>query len=368
MEKLNSEIITEETQESVEETYKSGSMQYMDSREVAQIVEKEHKNLLRDITRYCKELNQLRFEPIEFFMESTYKDSKGRMYKCYLVTRKGCEFIAHKLTGIKGTKFTATYLERLGGQEMTLREQKIEKCEETITTLEIAEMMGVEHWQILRKLEGQEKNGKHIKGYVEILNDNEIVVVNYFIKSSYTDSKGEQRPCYLVTKLGCDFLANKFTGEKGVIFTAKYVKRFHEMEDTIKGSELAQIGELTRQLEEVRNLVQDLRNEQRENQKILVNPFNPGKSIVEGRLRNLNIKVSEVSSRYGLDRKKTLHYLYQTIEQDLGVSIDEYLQVYRDENKDDTISTLQVVSANTKFYNKALELIKNAIERKKVFG
>ena len=34
--------------------------------------------------------------------------------------------------------------------------------------------------------------------------------------------------------MGCDFLANKFTGEKGIIFTAKYVKRFNDMEGTIQ--------------------------------------------------------------------------------------------------------------------------------------
>lgn len=103
----------------------------------------------------------------------------------------------------------------------------------TITTLEIAEMMETEHWKILRKLEGQEKEGRHIKGYIEILNDNNIVVVDYFDKTSYIDAKGEERPCYNVTRLGCDFLANKFTGEKGVIFTARYVKRFAEMEKEI---------------------------------------------------------------------------------------------------------------------------------------
>lgn len=102
--------------------------------------------------------------------------------------------------------------------------------EKTITTMEIAEMMEVEHWQILRKLDGT-KDGK---GIIQILNDNKIVVADYFIQSSYVDSKGEKRPCYNVTKLGCDFLANKFTGEKGVLFTAKYVKRFNEMEQSIK--------------------------------------------------------------------------------------------------------------------------------------
>lgn len=100
----------------------------------------------------------------------------------------------------------------------------------TITTMEIADMIGVKHWQIIRKLEGNNDR----KGYVDILNDNQMVVVDYFIKSSYIDVKGETRPCYLVTKLGCDFLANKFTGEKGVLFTARYVKRFDEMEQALK--------------------------------------------------------------------------------------------------------------------------------------
>ncbi|HBF2100927.1 TPA: phage regulatory protein/antirepressor Ant, partial [Clostridioides difficile] len=86
------------------------------------------------------------------------------------------------------------------------------------------------HWEVLRKLEGTEKT----KGIIDILNDNNFVVVDYFIKSTYLDSKNESRPCYNVTKLGCDFLANKFTGEKGIIFTARYVRRFNEMERVLK--------------------------------------------------------------------------------------------------------------------------------------
>ena len=114
------------------------------------------------------------------------------------------------------------------------RKENIEKNTKTISTLEVAEMMEVEHWKILRKLDGQEKDGKHIKGYIEILGDNEIVVTDYFIKSTYLSSQNKEMPCYKVTKMGCEFLANKFTGEKGVIFTAKFVKRFHEMEEIIR--------------------------------------------------------------------------------------------------------------------------------------
>lgn len=104
----------------------------------------------------------------------------------------------------------------------------------TITTLEIAEMMETEHWKVLRKLDGQEKGGNHVKGYIEVLADNEIVVSDFFIKSTYRDTSGKECKCYEVTKLGCDFLANKFTGEKGILFTARYVKRFREMENQIQ--------------------------------------------------------------------------------------------------------------------------------------
>lgn len=33
-------------------------------------------------------------------------------------------------------------------------------------------------------------------------------------------------------------VANKMTGPKGVIFTAKYIDRFHEYEDRLKAQEL----------------------------------------------------------------------------------------------------------------------------------
>lgn len=102
--------------------------------------------------------------------------------------------------------------------------------EKTISTLEIAEMMETEHSKIIRKLEG----GKDRKGFLQILTEAQMGVSDYFISSTYRDSSGKENKCYNVTKLGCDFLANKFTGEKGVIFSARYVKRFSEMEKQLK--------------------------------------------------------------------------------------------------------------------------------------
>lgn len=99
----------------------------------------------------------------------------------------------------------------------------------TINSLEIAEMLGIEHWMLLRKLEGTQQK----PGIIKILGDHNFVVTDYFIKDTYVTSQNKEMPCYQFTRLGCDFIANKFTGEKGVLFTAAYVKRFYEMEHAV---------------------------------------------------------------------------------------------------------------------------------------
>lgn len=107
--------------------------QTLTSLEVAEMVEKEHKNLLRDIKRYCKQMKQanddladdrvgLKIEPVDFFIESTYIDGKGEERPCYKVTKKGCEFIAHKTTGTKGTAFTARYINRFHSIEQAIQQ------------------------------------------------------------------------------------------------------------------------------------------------------------------------------------------------------------------------------------------------------
>ena len=91
--------------------------QTLDSREVAEMVGKEHKNLMRDVRFYVEELGQLKIEPSDFFKESTYQNSQNKTMPCYDITKKGCEFIAHKLTGQKGTEFTARYINRFHEME-----------------------------------------------------------------------------------------------------------------------------------------------------------------------------------------------------------------------------------------------------------
>lgn len=96
---------------------------YIDSREVAEMVEKEHNKLLRDIRVYITQLDASKVGHTDFFTESQYTDKSNRQKPCYLVTKKGCEFIAHKLTGIKGTEFTAKYINRFHEMEDVIQTQ-----------------------------------------------------------------------------------------------------------------------------------------------------------------------------------------------------------------------------------------------------
>lgn len=82
------------------------------SMEVAIMVGKDHNKLTRDIRRYINQLGEAKIGHSDFFQESTYISEQNKELPCFNVTRKGCEFIANKLTGQKGTEFTARYVNR----------------------------------------------------------------------------------------------------------------------------------------------------------------------------------------------------------------------------------------------------------------
>lgn len=60
--------------------------QTIDSREVAEMVGKDHKYLMRDIRNYSADITSAKISPVGFFEESTYKDAKGETRPCYRYT------------------------------------------------------------------------------------------------------------------------------------------------------------------------------------------------------------------------------------------------------------------------------------------
>ena len=99
-----------------------------------------------------------------------------------------------------------------------------------IDSREVAEMMGKTHSKLLRDIEGDKS---HV-GIIEVLTKAQMGLSKYFIEDVYKDKSGKENKCYQCTKMGCEILANKMTGEKGILFTAKYVERFNQMEEELK--------------------------------------------------------------------------------------------------------------------------------------
>ena len=90
---------------------------------------------------------------------------------------------------------------------------------------EVAKMIGKDHAHLMRDIDG----------YISVLGQSKIGFSDFFVKSTYRSSQNKELPCYNITKKGCEFVANKLTGNKGITFTAIYVNAFHAMEDKLSG-------------------------------------------------------------------------------------------------------------------------------------
>lgn len=268
MEELKNEVMEQEVVQ--EEPYKSGSVHYIDSRDVAEMVEKKHCDLMRDIRRYIAQMGKRNIAFSDFFIESSYRvEGQSKIYPCFMVTEKGCEFIAHKMTSEKGTAFTVAYIDRFH------------------------EMKGA--------LEGQ--------GEWDTFFD---VMKEYMIQQSKRDQQQAK-------------------------FNQMVMERFEKMESRGIGISSG-------------------------------NPFSIQQDVIDQRMRTLNDLTDQVADLCHMDRKKVLHYLYKTLQEDLGVTLNPYLVVMKSEGGDESICSLHVIASVDRFYKKAVEMNQDVIERKKIFG
>ena len=98
------------------------------------------------------------------------------------------------------------------------------KLEQTIASVEVADMVDMRHADVIRKIE-------IMIGY---MTERNIALSEFFTLSSYKDVTGRSNKQYLLTKKGCELFANKLTDEKGTLFSIAYVDRFNQMENTLK--------------------------------------------------------------------------------------------------------------------------------------
>lgn len=141
------------------------------SLEVAEMMEKRHDNLVRDIQKYSKYIEESNNElGVRKNAQSSKEDESGQLN--FEQSSKGEKSNALKIEGIKNNKL------------------KIERIPDGFINLD-------EFWK----------------------------------ESTYIDQRSREKTCYNITKKGCEFIAHKCTGKKGVVFTARYINKFHELEE-----------------------------------------------------------------------------------------------------------------------------------------
>lgn len=155
--------------------------------------------------------------------------------------------------------------------------------QQTIDSRLVAEALDMQHKNLLQK----------IRGYEDILEGSKFSSRQFFIPSSYLSKQNKELSCYMLTKKGCEMVANKMTGEKGVIFTAMYVDAFNTMEqesrlpttDPMKALEL--MFQATKQTSESVNKVETRVTNLEENAFLTPSEYNLVSTRVNERVRHI---------------------------------------------------------------------------------
>ena len=108
--------------------------------------------------------------------------------------------------------------------------------EQRMTSLEIAQLSGKQHKDVLKAIRNMESAWEKVNG-------------RNFALVDYKDQKGELRPCYLLSKTECLYIATKFNDEA----RAKLVIRWQELEE----ERLMEMQQPKQEIQEIRLLACD---------------------------------------------------------------------------------------------------------------
>lgn len=147
--------------------------------------------------------------------------------------------------------------------------------EQRMTSLEIAEMTGKNHFDLMRAIRKMEDAWEKVNGCNFALVD-------------YRDAKGESRPCYSLTKTECLYIATKFNDEA----RARLVLRWEQLE-----KERIQQGA-------VRHLLVSDADVMTEAERIVTNTLVNSHRNADG-----CITMKEIAAQYGMDVKDMNSFL-----------------------------------------------------------
>lgn len=170
-----------------------------------------------------------------------------------------------------------------------------------VDSRDVAEMVKKDHAHLLRD----------IRSYLSVLGKSNFGLADFFIESYYNDSQGKPRPHFFLTKKGCDMVANKLTGEKGIIFTATYVTKFEEMEKKLKVKVPQSLPEALRLAADLaeKNEQLKLQNAQKEQ---VINELQPKATYYDLVLQNKSLlSISKIAKDFGLSAMKLNKILHE---------------------------------------------------------
>ena len=212
---------------------------------------------------------------------------------------------------------------------------------DVVDSREVAKLVDVRHADLLEK----------IGGYIRHLTNGKFRSLDFFIPSTYQDSKGETRPCYLLTKKGCDMVANKMTGEKGVLFTAAYVTAFERMQEQMALTLPKDYPSALRALAdaEEKRLALVAENEA---QKQVIAEFEPIRQYMDEILSSTGtLATSQIAADYGMSARKLNRILHEegiqrnvngqwilyTKHMNQGYTKSKTIQITRSDGRPDTV-------------------------------
>ncbi|WP_241264920.1 Rha family transcriptional regulator [Bacillus velezensis] len=201
-----------------------------------------------------------------------------------------------------------------------------------VDSREVKDMLNMRHADLLEKIDG----------YIQILENGKLRSLDFFIENSYTVD-GNKRPYkyYLLTRKGCDMVANKMNGTKGVLFTAHYVTRFEEMEKELlqPKTELEVLAATVNNMVQQEKRITVIENEQKRIFDLIgLNPSNWRKEI--------NKIIRLIAKESGLSHSIIWSESYKTLETRGKCNLQRRLDNKRNNMKKEGASKTKVEKAN----------------------
>lgn len=229
---------------------------------------------------------------------------------------------------------------------------------ETLTSMEAAEMVNKEHGHLMRD----------IRRYIKQLNEAKIGLVDFFMESTYTDAKGEIRPCFNVTQKGCEFIAHKMTSQKGTEFTARYVNRFHELEEgNVTNSLIIALNNISESMIHMQNDMTNLKTDI-ETRLTKLEQSQRNRYLLENRYpsawyKKIAPKYKMLMEYFDCDRKELYSSIYKELEDTYNVDINQLHEDYCYENHllKDECYPMNAIEHDTKLRNALTLLIDNSL-------